>query len=431
MSTTTTTFEPFAEENHHPLFNFPRMYRAYLACRRTKRNTPSALAFEVDYEEYLLKLITELREKRYQPATSICFYTRKPKAREIFAAAFRDRIVHHLVYQAIAPEWERTFIHHSYACRPQKGTHAAANSLQSFLGKVTLNGARRAYYLKMDIRNFFMTIDRGKLFEMLKKRCRNRDLLWLLNVIVFHDPTKNFELQDRGGLRRYLPGHKSLFNAAPFCGLPIGNLTSQFFANVYLNALDQFVKHQLKCRYYLRYVDDFILLSVEMKELRQWQAQISQFVSEKLALAINASAVQLAPAAGGVDFAGFIVRGNYKLVRRRVVGNLKERLRKIKTKLVRQTHDYIVYHFHSRTLAQCEASVNSYLGHFKHAQTHRCVEKIWQEFSFLSNFFVLSFDKITRIDKPLLHQETFKLQINWLLRNFKNLVCLVQVGYYF
>lgn len=103
-----------------------------------------------------------------------------------------------------------------------------------------------------------MSIDRRKLFEMLKKRCRNPDLLWLLNVIVFHDPTKNFELQDRGGLRRYLPDHKSLFNAAPFCGLPIGNLTSQFFANVYLNALDQFVKHQLKCCYYLCYVDDCV-----------------------------------------------------------------------------------------------------------------------------------------------------------------------------
>ena len=276
-----------------------------------------------------------------------------------------------------------------------------------------------------------MTIDRRKLYKMLKKRCKNPDLLWLLKVIVFHDPTKNFELQDRGGLRRYLPAHKSLFNAAPFWGLAIGNLTSQFFANVYLNALDQFVKHQLKCRFYLRYVDDFILLSVDLNELRQWQAQINQFVSEKLALAINASAFRLAPAAGGVDFAGFIVRSNYKLVRRRVVGNLKERLRNIKTKLVRETHHYIVYHFHARTLAQCEASVNSYLGHFKHAQTHRCLEKIWQEFSFLSNFFVLSFDKITRIDKPLLHRETFNRQINWLLRNFKSYVCLVQVGYYF
>ena len=167
----------FAEENHHPLFNFPRMYGAYLACRRNKRNKLSALAFEVNFEENLICLVEELREMRYRPATSICFYTRKPKAREIFAADFRDRIVHHLVYQAIAPKWERIFIHHSYACRPQKGTHRAANALQGFLRKITQNGSRRAFYLKMDIKNFFMSVDRLRLFEILVKHHHNRSLL--------------------------------------------------------------------------------------------------------------------------------------------------------------------------------------------------------------------------------------------------------------
>jgi len=407
------------------------MYGAYLACRRNKRNKLSALAFEVNFEENLICLVEELREMRYRPATSICFYTRKPKAREIFAADFRDRIVHHLVYQAIAPKWERIFIHHSYACRPQKGTHRAANALQGFLRKITQNGSRRAFYLKMDIKNFFMSVDRLRLFEILVKHHRNRSLLWLLSQIIFHDPTKDFELQDRGRLRRYLPPHKSLFNAPPNCGLPIGNLTSQFFANVYLNALDQFVKHGLKCQYYLRYVDDFVLLDTEAERLREWHSEISNFVADNLALQINERAVRLAPVAGGVDFAGFIIRQNYKLVRRRVVGNLKESLRELRTKLVRRTGDDVVYHFHRETLSSCEASINSYLGHFRHAATRRCLQQIWKEFSFLNIFFVLSSDKVVRIDNALLRKNTFSLQVNWLLQNFEGYVCLIEVGCYF
>ncbi len=202
-------------------------------------------------------LVKELQERRYQPQTSICFYTEKPKCREIFAASFRDRIVHHLVYNFLSPVWEKIFIFHSYACRSNKGTHAAANALQKFLKSATLTGRCRAFYLKMDIQNFFMTIDRKILFELLAAKCPHQDLLPLLKTIVFHDPTTDYTMQDRHNVRAGLPKHKSLFFAKPNCGLPIGNLTSQFFANVYLNALDQFIKHVLKVRYYLRYVDDF------------------------------------------------------------------------------------------------------------------------------------------------------------------------------
>ena len=120
ISRTTTMCEPCAEENHHPLFSYPQVYQAYLNCRRTKRNSLRALSFEMNHEELLMELVDELQAGRYLPGTSICFYTRKPKYREIFAADFRDRIVHHLVYHAISPIWERIFIHHSYACRPQR-----------------------------------------------------------------------------------------------------------------------------------------------------------------------------------------------------------------------------------------------------------------------------------------------------------------------
>ncbi len=437
-STTTTTFALFAEENHHLLpapsesgFSFPQVYRAYLACRRSKRNKPSALAFELNHEENLVALVDELRERRYRPSTSVCFYTQKPKAREIFAAAFRDRIVHHLVYHALAPVWERIFIHHSYACRPNKGTHAAAFALQHFLRQATANGRRRAFFLKMDIHNFFMAIDRRKLFEMLAARCGDPELLWLLRVILFHEPTLDFEMQDRENLRHNLPPHKSLFHARPFCGLPIGNLTSQFFANVYLNALDQFIKHHLKCRHYLRYVDDFVLLHREAAQVHEWQAAISNFAAENLALAINERATRLAPVAGGVDFAGFIVRPGYLLVRRRVMGNLKTQLRQARRQLVCRAPTYHAFRFHAETLEKLAATVNSYLGHFKHAQTRRCLKKLWRNFSFLSKFFIVSSDKLTRIDKPLQNKITLKQQVRWLERQFASHLCLIEVGCYF
>jgi hypothetical protein len=438
MCRTTTTSARCGSENHHPLFtpaqagfNFPQMYRAYMACRRNKRNKPDALDFERNYEENLLTLAEELREQRYQPSTSTLFYTDKPKRREVFAAAFRDRIVHHLVYNELSPVWEPAFIYHSFACRPGKGTHAAALALQHFLRQATCNGKHPAHFLKLDIHNFFMTIDRRRLFDMLPARCHDPDLLWLLRVIVFHDPTTDYVLQDRENLRHGLPPHKSLFNAPPFCGLPIGNLTSQFFANVYLNALDQFVKHQLKCRYYLRYVDDLVLVDREIGKLQEWQDAITNFVGERLALAINARATRLAPVAGGVDFAGFVVRHNYALVRRRVVGNLKAKLRQARRHLVFWTPDYLIYRFHPATLASCLAAVNSYFGHFKHAQSRRLVKKLWQEFDFLQHFFALSGNKLVRIDQPLRRKIVLKQQVRWLQRKFDGAICLIQIGCYY
>lgn len=407
------------------------MYGAYLACRRTKRNKPSALAFERNHEENLMALVDELRERRYQPSTSICFYTEKPKRREVFAAAFRDRIVHHLVYNAISPVWEKIFIHHSYACRPNKGTHAAALALQKFLRQATGNGNCSASFLKMDAHNFFMSIDRRLLFDMLATRCHDPDLLWLLRVIVFHDPTTDYELQDRENLRAGLPPHKSLFSAAPFCGLPIGNLTSQFFANVYLNALDQFIKHHLKCRYYLRYVDDFVMVDPDAGKLLAWQEMITEFAAQRLRISMNERATRLAPVSGGIDFAGFIVRHNYLLVRRRVVGNLKAKLRLAHRQLVCRAPTYHAFRFHRETLEDCLAAVNSYLGHFKHAQTRRCVRKLWEEFAFLHRFFELSSHRLVRIDRSLRRKVTLHQQVRWLHHHFKNHLCLIQIGLYY
>jgi retron-type reverse transcriptase len=414
------------------LFDFPQVYKAYLACRRNKRNKPSALDFELNHEENLVALVDELRERRYQPSTSVCFYTSKPKSREVFAAAFRDRIVHHLLCHYLEPVWERIFLHRSFACRAGKGPLAAAQTLQTLQRRVTANGKRPAFFLKMDVKNFFMTINRQLLFEMLAKHCPHpRELLWLVRVLVFHDPTKDYVLQDAEGLRHRIPPHKTLFGAPPGCGLPIGNYTSQFFANVYLNALDQFVKHVLKCRFYLRYVDDFILLARHRWQLAQWEQAIRDFLKNTLQLEVHEKMTQIGPVHAGIDFAGYIVRPGYKLVRRRNVGNLQEKLRQLRPKLVAHTKSYTAYRFDPETLDTLFAAVNSYLGLFRHAQTARLVEKLFKQHDFLQKFFLRKKHKIVRLDQPLRRVRLLRQQIHWVMRRFPKYLCLVQIGCYF
>jgi len=242
------------------VFAYEHLYRAYLDCRKTKRNTPAALRFEMNVEAELYHLQLELQERTFHPSTSECFITSTPKLREVFAAAFRDRITHHLLVRALERRWEPVFIYDSYASRPGKGIHLAVQRLQQFTRQATRNATQPAWYLQLDIRNFFMTIRKPILDDLVAARCPDEALRWLAHTLIFHDPTTDYRQTCAPALWRGLPRHKSLFGAPPDCGLPIGNLTSQFFANVYLNGLDQFVKHTLKCRWYLRYVDDFLLL---------------------------------------------------------------------------------------------------------------------------------------------------------------------------
>ena len=151
------------------IFSFGNIHRCYLACRKNKRNTVNALKFEINAEENLLKLEKELKHKTYRPSRSILFATRKPKLREIFAADFRDRVVHHVLVDYLERIWEKIFIHDSYACRKDRGTHKAVMRLRDFLRKISRSGKRKAYYLQLDIKDFFTAIDKDILFGMIKK----------------------------------------------------------------------------------------------------------------------------------------------------------------------------------------------------------------------------------------------------------------------
>ena len=326
------------------LFSFENLHRQYLICRRNKRNTLNALRFEARQEQNLLDLQAALIDRTYVPSRSVCFFVQKPKLREIFAADFRDRVVHHVLVDYLERIWEPIFIHDSYACRKGKGVHAGVERLTRFIRQITRNGSRPAWYLQLDVHNYFMSIDKRILFDLLAPNIADDDALWLTKVLVFHDCTENFVIKGDAGLLEKMPPHKTLFHAPPGKGLPIGNLNSQFFANVYLNELDQFVKHRLKCRHYLRYCDDFVLLAESPEQLMAWREQIARWLHERLRLQLNPKRQRLRPVSDGVDWLGYIVRGDYRLVRRRVVGSLRDKLRAFRAELVVATES----HFHYR-----------------------------------------------------------------------------------
>lgn len=379
------------------LFSLENLYRQYLACRRNKRNTVNALRFEWRQEANLLSLRDALVDRSYQPGRSVCFFVRRPKLREVFAADFRDRVVHHVLVSHLEKTWEPIFVHDSWACRKGKGVHGAVARLQTFMRQAGANGTRKAWALQLDIRNYFMSIDKQRLFAMLDAklhldRAEDAEARWLCETLVFHDCTCDPVFKGDPRLVDRLPAHKTLFHAPAGKGLPIGNLNSQFFANIYLNALDQFVKHELKCRWYLRYCDDFVLLVRSRQELEAWRERIRRFLAERLDLQLNDARERLRTVDEGVDFLGYIVRPFHLLVRRRVVGHLREQLALAERALVVTTGAVTTYRFDADALRALQSRLASYLGHFRPAACRRLVARIWQDHPWLDAFFRLDLD---------------------------------------
>ena len=273
-----------------------------------------------------MHLQEQLNTRTYRPGSSVCFVLKQPKLREVFAADFRDRVVHHVLIEHLSALCEPRFIYDSYACRPGKGTHAAAKRLQNFARSVTANNTRRAYFMQLDIRSFFVEINKDILLELVHRHTDDERMLWLANVIIRNDCTRNCRITRGENLMGQIPAHKTLFKAPKHKGLPIGNLTSQFFANLYLNELDQFAKHVLKCRWYLRYMDDLVILSEARERLQEWMSEIECFLREGLDLALHPTKRIMAPISNGIDFVGYVIRPFYILVRKRVIGNLRRKI---------------------------------------------------------------------------------------------------------
>ncbi len=393
MATSTTTIRTTrntfawcaAESDVNGVYNFKAVYDGYRACRRRKRGTANAQRYELGLLDHLVDTASALQDRTYAPSRSLCFVARQPKAREIHAADFRDRVVHHVLVPRLETLFEPVFIHDLYSNRVGKGTHSAVERLGSFMRAVSENGNREAWFLQLDIRNFFNSIDQALLFWFVNRRLKKAvrggaiasaeawDLSWLTRVLLKQDLKTETVYRCTPRELARVPEYKRLTAAPPGKGLPIGNLTSQFFANVYLNALDQFVKHELKCRHYLRYVDDFVLLHTDPNQLRLWEQAIETFLADELMLALKPER-RMRPVDDGADFLGYIVRPHYRLVRRRVIGNLRERLAAFERAHVTTAS----LRLPADARDQLRAVVASYLGHFAHADAHRLVRSYFR-----------------------------------------------------
>lgn len=356
------------------IFNLRKLYRAYLDCRRTKRKTVNALNFEWDLEKNLFKLEAELLNKEYKPSRSICFIVENPTPREIFAADFRDRVIHHLLINEIEEMGERALIFDTFSCRKGKGTHLAVKKLKRHIKKATKNHRKTAFYAQLDISGFFMSIDHNILYGVFSKLISRQnksyqwkeDILWLARKIIFHKPINNYVVKGDVSLFDLIPSRKSLFYSREGSGFPIGNYSSQFFANLYLNEMDQFIKRKLKCKYYVRYVDDFILLDSDKERLKYFRDEIRNFLEKNLALRLSESKTKMQSIDKGIDFLGYFIKPMHALVRRKVVGRLKNKL----------------YEFQKNSISDDKilATINSYYGHFRHAASFRLREDIYENY---------------------------------------------------
>ncbi|MFT4171788.1 MAG: RNA-directed DNA polymerase [Rhodocyclaceae bacterium] len=310
----------------HADFSFEALVQAYFDCRRAKRNRASALEFEIDLERNLTRLHDELVGGTYRPGPSVCFVVTRPKAREVWAAQFRDRIVHHLLYSHIAARVHARFIADSCACIPERGTLYAARRLAAKVRSATQNWQIPVYYLKCDVANFFVSIDKSVLATLLAQHINEPWWQALAEMILFHDPRPGAMVRSGPDLMGKVPAHKSLINQPAHLGLPIGNLSSQFFANVYLDVLDQHVKHVLHAKHYVRYVDDFVLLHESTDVLNAWLADIRAFLPRELHITLNDRKTVLQPVDRGVDFVGHLIKPWHTRTRPRTVRAALRRL---------------------------------------------------------------------------------------------------------
>jgi len=346
-TTTTRAMRAEPEPSADPHL-FEAMVQAYLDCRRTKRNSASALAFEAMLERNLFELHDELASGAYAPGRSICFVVTRPRPREVWAAQFRDRIVHHLLYNQIAPRFHAGFTADSCACIPGRGTLYAVRRVAAKVRSLTRNWRAPAHYLKCDLANFFVSIDKHVLLAQLARRITEPWWLRLATTILMHDPRGDVEVRGRPDELRLVPPHKSLFNAPQGHGLPIGNLSSQFFANVLLDAMDQRVKHRLRAPHYVRYVDDFVLVHPSTDWLNSVLADLQHYLPEQLHLQLNLRKTILQPVDRGIDFVGQIIKPWRRHTRRRTVQAALHRVA-------------------AAPLADLHASANSYFGLLRRA----------------------------------------------------------------
>ena len=324
------------------IISLENLFSAWREFRRGKKNKPDVQQFEFNLEDNLFELHQELKTKTYQHYHYTPFWIQDPKLRRIHKAGVRDRILHHAVFRVLYPIFNKGFIFDSYSCRLGKGTHKAVSRLEKFCPKLSKNNTKNIFTLKCDIKKFFDSVDQDVLLKFIGKKIQDNNAIWLIEKII-----KSFEKENNRGL-------------------PLGNVTSQLFANIYLNGLDQFIKHKLKIKHYLRYCDDFAILGENREDLINLILPINNFLKEKLNLTLHSDKIIIRKYHQGIDFLGYVSLPHYKVLRTKTK---KRIVKKIKRRYCQLQNDLISKESFSQSL-------QSYFGVLKHCKGYKIKKKI-------------------------------------------------------
>jgi retron-type reverse transcriptase len=325
-------------ENFEKIISIENLLLAWKEFIREKTKKKDVQEFQLRLMDNVLSLHQDLKNRVYVHGGYYAFNISDPKPRNIHKASVRDRLLHHAIYRILYPSFDKKFINDSYSCRIDKGTHKAINRFHDFSLKVSKNNTKTCYVLKCDIRKFFANIDHQILKEILAKNIKDKDIIWLLSQVI--------------------DSFNSIYAMADMeKGLPLGNLTSQLLVNIYMNEFDQFVKRELKIKHYIRYADDFVVLSQDKEYLQNVLEQMNEFLGNKLKLNMHPDKVYIKTIASGVDFLGWVQFPKHRVLRtntkRRMLKNVKSNLK--------------------------EGTVQSYLGMLKHGNGYKLERMLVQK----------------------------------------------------
>jgi len=354
---------------------YKELYQSLVKARRGKVASANQVRFDHCWMDRLLELQQQLNNFTWKPKPSTCFIVKRPKARQIHAPDFADRVVHHAIVPPLEAVYEPAFIFDSYANRKGKGSHKAVQRVQQFARQVA-SGQGRGWYLQIDIKNFFPSINREKLWRRMRPPLERAEVApWIMHAT--HALLRQ-SVEKTGVIYRctpeelaHVPAYKRLENAAPNCGMPAGNLSSQFLANVYLDPLDQYVKRVLRVKRYVRYVDDMVLIHRDRAQLETWLEQIRAFLRNELGLELKDD-IRLRPLTCGIDFLGYVTYPTHTRVRRRVLQHTTAALNEWRAEHLRG-REAIGTPDDFRHLQSIWASSK---GHMRHANTWRLQQTI-------------------------------------------------------
>jgi RNA-directed DNA polymerase len=287
------------------IISIENLLEAWKEFERGKKNKKDVQIFQMRLMDNIFSLHNDLLNHTYNHGGYQAFKINDPKPRDIHKASVRDRLLHHAIYRILYPFFDKTFVSDSYSCRNNKGTHKAINRFRDFAYKVSKNNTKTCWILKCDIRKFFANIDHKILVTILKEYIPDENIIWLLgNVIESFDSNK------------------------PGVGLPLGNLTSQLFVNIYMNKFDHIAKHKLKAKHYIRYADDFVIFSEDKKWLEKQITKIRDFLNNELKLELNPDKISIETLFLGVDFLGWINFNDHRILRTKTKRRMMKRIKK-------------------------------------------------------------------------------------------------------